>query len=127
MNLIYIAGENMGSFSNLIFLFILSLLFLFFKIKFAGEGLSFSSDIMETSYEKRTKESRTIEYTVIILSILNLFMTAGLSIFLFIFLEWHIIFIIKILPLIIYLLVNKKYKRIKGIAFLILSLWLLLI
>ena len=82
-------------------------------------GISYAMTIMDTPNSEKLRGRKIREFLVIIISILWIF----IKVFIFkLFISFFII-----IPLISYLLINKTKRKAKGIAFLILSLSLMIL
>ena len=94
-------------------------------------GTKYSSEITGIPYKERIKKNRITEYIVIIISIINIIIGQYSSLKTFIiFNKTHSLLLItmtKLIPLILYLIINKKNETAKGVTFLILSLSLIFI
>lgn len=94
-------------------------------------GTKYSSIITETPYKERIKKNRIMEYIVIIVSIINIIIGqySSLKTFIIFNITHNLlpITISKLIPLILYLLINKKNETTKGVTFFILNLSLIFI
>ena len=128
MNLVTFDEKNI---ENFLIIITFAIIFGIIKLVICIIGTKYSSEIIDIPYKERIKKNRTMEYLVIIVSIINILIGKYSSIktFLIFFKSNNLILItiIKLIPLIIYFSINKKNETAKGIAFFILSLSLIFI